>query len=84
MGKIRLWKMGSVEHKITPTKEAVVKLTQILAKAKESGEDILELIWDDAIDVKTVEGDDDVILVDEACIIYLRSKGYTVEEPDAK
>jgi hypothetical protein len=42
--KIRLWKLGSLEHKILPTKESVEKLNKILSDSV--GKDgTLDLIW---------------------------------------
>ena len=43
MAQIRVWKLGSFEHKMSPTKEAVDRLRGLL-DARKPGED-LDLIW---------------------------------------
>lgn len=56
--RIRLWTMGSLEHKINPTKKAIDKFTQALAKCevhiKETGEDA-NLIWGPEVSVQEVK-----------------------------
>ncbi len=84
MAKIRLWKLGSLEHKIVPTQAAALKLAKILSDARASAMDIFDVIWDDTVTVETIDGDNDVLLADDACITYLESRGYTIKAPDAK
>lgn len=53
--KIRLWKLGSTEHRIYPTDTAIHTLTDILNSIREPGGDI---IWGPDINVELVEIDD--------------------------
>lgn len=48
---IRLWKLGSLEHKVAPTKEAVATLAKILKDHRDNGGDNLDLIWGPDIEV---------------------------------
>jgi hypothetical protein len=57
--KIRLWKLGSLEHKIFPTKEAIMVLENMLANI--DGEDESDIIWDSAINVELLIIDDNEI-----------------------
>jgi len=59
MPKIRLWKVGSLEHKTHPTQEQVHLLSQAIQRLDKEGGN---LIWGPAIDVVTVEGEVDIII----------------------
>jgi len=48
--KLRVWKLGSLEHKIFPTEEVVQRLADILRKW--DGESDLDLIWGPDIQVE--------------------------------
>lgn len=61
MSKIRLWKLGSLEHKVYPTEKAVENLTAILEEANKSEEDIYDIIWGPDIDCKVIDLDKDAI-----------------------
>lgn len=52
--KIRLWRLGSLEHKIQPSVQAVEKLRSILASAPDDAKS-LDIIWDAAIDVSVID-----------------------------
>lgn len=54
MAKIRLWKLGSLEHKISPTDMAVQKLYDILLDIRDS-EKTEDIIWDATLNVEVVE-----------------------------
>jgi len=56
--KVRLWKLGNSEHSILPTPRAIEALKNILEEAKESGEEVLDIIWDTDIEVKMIQMDD--------------------------
>lgn len=47
---IRLWKLGSLEHKVYPKREAFEKLAEILEKW--DGVSTLDLIWDDMLNLE--------------------------------
>lgn len=53
---IRLWTLGDLEHKILPTKGQVEQLSEILAENK-TDDDVFDLVWGPAIDVKIVKKD---------------------------
>jgi len=81
MSKIRLWKLGSLEHRIFPTKAVADRLSNILANISDD-EEITDIIWDPAIEVEVVDGDDDVIIAStDAAIALLESQGYSVLKP---
>ena len=50
-GVVRLWKLGRSDKGILPTPDAVDKLIGILEIAA-SGNGILDIVWDDMIDLK--------------------------------
>jgi len=56
--KVRLWKLGNSEHSILPTPRAIEALKNILEEAKESEEEVLDIIWDTDIEVKMIQMDD--------------------------
>ncbi len=61
MGKIRVWKLGSLEHNIMPTDKTIGKLAEILQKNNGT---LTDLIWGPEIDVQVVEeGELDIIAV---------------------
>jgi hypothetical protein len=46
MNKIRLWKLGSLEHNITPTREAVKRLEEALKKNLSIDSDgVVDIVW---------------------------------------
>lgn len=59
--KIRVWKLGSLEHRITASPSMYQKLHDILQQAKPDSD--IELIWNAAIDVQVVDPADGVDLV---------------------
>lgn len=59
MTKIRLWKLGNIEHRIAPTSGGVQKLADALKVLNEEGGD---LIWGPDLEVVTVEGEADIIV----------------------
>jgi hypothetical protein len=59
---IRLWKIGSLEHGVTPTPETVKELEDKLKAWRESDEDVLDLVWGPDIQLEvhsTCKNDDD-------------------------
>lgn len=82
MSKIRVWKLGSLEHKIVPTQEAANKLRTILAPLKDDKDCVLDIVWGPDLEVQVVEGDDDIILMDEVCESYLKERGYNVSKEE--
>jgi hypothetical protein len=53
MGKIRLWKLGNLEHKISPTQAAIQRLYEILSEVDNTKTE--DIIWGPGIDVEVVE-----------------------------
>jgi hypothetical protein len=76
---MRLWKLGSLEHKIYPTKQAAERLAEIL---KDPPEDI---IWGPDISVEQIGDEPGEIIVhemsEELAKTFLELKGYTVLTP---
>ncbi len=57
--KIRLWKLGSLEHRITPTQQGLNKLRNILKESTaKSGE--IDIVWGPELNVELIEIEDDV------------------------
>jgi hypothetical protein len=56
--KIRLWKLGSLEHKIVPTQEAIQTLREILQECEDSQKEVVDIIWGPAIEVQEIGGDE--------------------------
>jgi len=56
--KIRLWKLGSIEHNIFPSEAAFEKFCNALRAAKESEDDIADIIWTDGITVEELDVED--------------------------
>lgn len=50
---LRLWKLGSLDHKIYPTEKAFVKLKEVLEKW--DGYSTIDIIWDCALTVEVIE-----------------------------
>lgn len=50
IAQIRLWKIGDLEHKIFPKKEAFSRLAQIIMQAVSGG--VMDIMWGPAIDLK--------------------------------
>ena len=57
--KIRLWKLGSLEHKVLPTQKAIQKFRDALKECTEKDGEY-DLVWGSAITVELVEIEDDV------------------------
>lgn len=52
---IRLWKLGSLEHKVYPTEQSFRKLKETLEKW--DGISTIDIIWDDGLKVEVIEID---------------------------
>lgn len=52
--KIILWRLGSLEHKIFPTAQAVKNLENILLNI-DTSEEIFNIVWGPDIDVKVID-----------------------------
>lgn len=52
---VRLWKLGSLEHKIYPTDAAVARLADMLASAVGGG--AIDIIWGPELDIKETSTD---------------------------
>lgn len=57
--RIRLWKLGSLEHKVWPKTESLDKLTLMLSKW--DGKDDLDIIWGPDLELISVESNNDDI-----------------------
>lgn len=66
--KIRLWKLGSLEHNVYPTKESINNLKTKLVEIKASEEDIFDLIWGPEVSLEIIDIDCSVedYVVDES------------------
>lgn len=67
--KLRIWKLGSIEHRVLPTQAAIQRLAGMLSEW--DGESDLELIWDDALKMEQVDvatGDVDIVIPADAHI----------------
>ncbi len=57
--KIRLWKLGSLEHRIMPTQQGLNKLRNVLKESTaKSGE--IDIVWGPELNVELIEIEDDV------------------------
>jgi hypothetical protein len=71
---IRLWKLGNLEHKIVPTKEASEKLASILKG--HTGSETMDLIWGPDIEVEIVPDQESLAELEEALdLIHVVKKG---------
>jgi hypothetical protein len=52
---IRIWRLGSLEHRMMPTKKAIEKLAEMLANAGNGGS--MDLIWGPDLDLKETSSD---------------------------
>lgn len=72
--KIRLWKLGSLEHKLYPSSEAISKLAKILSKPTDGD---LDIIWGPDLEVISVEGnpeDIDIIETPDGKVIKIKKE----------
>ncbi len=90
MTKYRLWKLGSLEHKIVPTKDALEKLRKIIAGIHPGG--VTDIVWGPDITLQEFgDADEDIVEVQrKTALIFgmgqdgmylaplLLSKGYRV------
>lgn len=56
--KIRLWKLGSLEHGVIPTKQAITKLRLAVEKLTKEEKDVLNFVWGPDITVQEFEFED--------------------------
>lgn len=56
MKNVRLWKLGNLEHKISPKKEALEKFTKMI-EDKFDDEDTVDIIWGPDVELQVVRGD---------------------------
>lgn len=54
LSKIRLWKLGSLEHRIVPNQDAVNKLQTILKSAHSSNDELMDIIWGPDLEVQEI------------------------------
>lgn len=70
---LRVWRLGSLEHRILPTEASIKKLTDLLMT-----EDMTDLIWGPELEVIDLPGNVDGVIVSDQefheAINYIRSK----------
>lgn len=74
MKKFRVWKLGSLEHKIYPSKEAADKLEKILKDAL-GEEGVKDIIWGPDLSVHEIGGDD---TIEEYVVTHVEEVGNEV------
>lgn len=61
--KIALWKLGSLEHKILPSKQSIQKFKSVLAENAENPiNDIVHIVWGDDISLTYVDAETNVVV----------------------
>jgi hypothetical protein len=60
--KIRVWRLGSLEHGVIPNKRAIERLKEILAE--NCKDDVFDLVWGPEIDVLELTGQKSVEVID--------------------
>jgi hypothetical protein len=55
ISSVRLWRLGSIEHKIMPTPAAIAKLSNVISNNTGGGS--YDLIWDATLDFKETSSD---------------------------
>lgn len=60
MARIRLWKIGSLEHNVYPTEDAIQRLADGIQSLNSDGGG--DLIWGPDLTVEAVDGDLDLII----------------------
>jgi hypothetical protein len=68
--KIRLWKLGSLDHRIMPGPATFGKFRDILREASESGRQTFDIVWDPAISVQEIEVGPDGIDVPVGDVVF--------------
>lgn len=53
LGKIRLWKLGSLEHNIIPSKEAFEKFMEALSNVPDDGTPA-DIVWNPAVSCEII------------------------------
>lgn len=53
--KVRVWKLGSLEHNIVPRPKAVKKLKKILKKILKKGSKTSDIIWGPDLEVVEIK-----------------------------
>ena len=80
MRTLRIWKLGSLEHKIFPTEKAVAKLAELLMN-----EEATDIIWGPELTHEKIEiSDDDVIVITNHpgfTVVKDGDKPITIKEP---
>lgn len=75
---IRVWKLGSLEHRILPTKEGVDKLAAILET-----KDLTDIIWGPDLEVEVIPSAEEDKIVDlDYCIKFVNLAGLKVIDRD--
>lgn len=57
---IRLWRLGSLEHNLFPTRESINKLRDLINAGLNEDGDFIDLVWGPDINVELVEITDEV------------------------
>lgn len=56
--KIRLWKLGSLDPLIVPSRENIERFKEVLKDAKEEG--VVDLVWGPDVDCQIIDVDDTI------------------------
>lgn len=60
--KIALWQLGSIEHKITPTKEYINRVRDMIKNLDENKEELQHLVCGPDLSVTLIDTDDNIVL----------------------
>jgi hypothetical protein len=52
--KIRIWRLGSLEHRIVPTPKAMNRLTKILQDKLPANPEVLDIVWGPELTIEEI------------------------------
>lgn len=75
MKKIRLWTLGSLEHRIVPTKYAIENLEKKIKEVVGEEEGVVNFVWGPDLEVKMIDLSDEPLKItfDESLVYKIPS-----------
>lgn len=66
--KVRLWKLGSLEYQIIPSKTTLKKLEAAVKEATKDEKDVINFVWGPELEIQEFDGDFSSIAKLRSCI----------------
>lgn len=66
--KVRLWKLGSLEYQVVPTKASIKKLEAAVKEATKDEKDVINFVWGPDLEIQEFSADFSTVAKLRSCV----------------